>query len=102
MPHEKRLEWVRTDLLDYAEKAIFPRRVHASTDAPSPFDICAESHSRCDILDRENPAWFKSGGMRVTRSDWRAGGVSPLFSLPHLHLCQQGADAPRSPTVTCV
>ena len=23
MPHEKRLEWVRTGLLDYAEKAIF-------------------------------------------------------------------------------
>ena len=56
MPHEKHLEWVRTDLLDYAEKAIFPQRVHASTDARSPFDTCAESHSRCDILDRENPA----------------------------------------------
>jgi hypothetical protein len=64
--------------------------------------------------------------MRVTRSDWRAGGVSPLFSLSRLHLyqqvdtdrapeceatlfslsrlhlCQQGAYASRSPSVTCV
>ena len=39
-------------------------------------------------------AWFKSGRVRVTQSDWRAGGVSPLFSLPHLHLCQQGLTPP--------
>jgi hypothetical protein len=54
----------------------------------------------CEQLSYRKWSWFQSGRMRVTRSDWRAGSVSALFSLSRLHLCQQGAYAPRSPSVT--
>jgi hypothetical protein len=51
-------------------------------------------YRRVDLGRMSFRAWFKLGRIRVTQSDWRAGSVSPLFSLSNLHLCQQGADAP--------
>jgi hypothetical protein len=79
--------------------APYPLSPRARPIYPCKWYIMSCQQKNCAVRRPPMRAWFKLGRMRVTRRDWRARGVSPLFSLPYLRLCQQGAYAPRSPSV---